>query len=268
MLHSIVNALLESRDAIRAADGSSSGCKLALDFLTSRLLKFRSMPGRDRLRASRIQGCNIHYRFNRGDIQSIREVMIENAYRFPIQFDGAKIALDLGANIGLWSLWAHREYNLQHIIALEPEPGNAELTRKNFESNGIPGAVIQAAVGGESGSAVFQQRKESNLGRIASSGINGSLNTIQVRLCSMLEILQQLPKDSTIDLVKIDIEGAEQAVFSADISWLDRVRALIIEWHSDRCDPAPMIAKIQAANFEHYAVNASRQDNLSLFFKK
>ena len=80
--------------------------------------------------------------------------------------------------------------------------------------------------------------------------------------------LKHFPDGSTIDIVKMDIEGAEQTVFAADVSWLARVRALIIEWHPDRCDPRPMIATLEAAGFEHHAANAARQDNLSAFRRR
>jgi FkbM family methyltransferase len=42
----------------------------------------------------------------------------------------------------------------------------------------------------------------------------------------------------TVDLLKIDIEGAEEAVFSADTSWLDRIRNIVIELHSKECSDA------------------------------
>jgi|SRR5579875_465611 len=46
-----------------------------------------------------IGGVSITYRRNRGDLQSIREVFIDEAYRLPTGF-APRTILDLGANIG------------------------------------------------------------------------------------------------------------------------------------------------------------------------
>ena len=39
-----------------------------------------------------------------------------------------------------------------------------------------------------------------------------------------------------MDLLKLDIEGAEETLFSSpSMAWLDRVKALVIETHGDDC---------------------------------
>lgn len=43
---------------------------------------------------------------------------------------------------------------------------------------------------------------------------------------------------STVDLLKVDIEGAEQAIFSAPTPWLCRVGTLLIELHGDEASRA------------------------------
>ena len=43
----------------------------------------------------------------------------------------------------------------------------------------------------------------------------------------------------TIDLLKLDIEGAEEALFSHDdLSWLDHVRVVTIEVHGPEAESA------------------------------
>jgi hypothetical protein len=47
----------------------------------------------------------------------------------------------------------------------------------------------------------------------------------------------------TIDLLKLDIEGAEEQIFSAsDTGWLDHVRGLVIETHGARAEHAVKMA--------------------------
>jgi methyltransferase FkbM-like protein len=38
---------------------------------------------------------------------------------------------------------------------------------------------------------------------------------------------------TTVDILKVDIEGAEVQLFSGNLDWLERVRALLIEFHDE-----------------------------------
>ena len=268
MIGSLTHALSEACSAFGIANGFGSRFRLASDFIISRLLKLPQMLGRNRPRCIGIRDLTVHYRFNRGDIQSIREVMMEDTYRLPFALDSVKTVVDLGSNIGLWSLWASKNYALARVIAVEPDAENAKLVRKNFVANAIPGEVIEAAIGASAGTVVFEKQRESNLGRVAvaDTGVGGK--TIEVTQISMGDVLERLPADTTIDLVKMDVEGAEQSVLTTNTSWLARVRALVVEWHPDRCDPAPLVRALESAGFEHHPANVARQDNLSAFHRR
>jgi tRNA1(Val) A37 N6-methylase TrmN6 len=61
------------------------------------------------------------YRWNRGDLASIREVFVLEGYRLPVGFV-PRTVLDLGANIGLTSIWLANNFPLEHLIAVEPVP--------------------------------------------------------------------------------------------------------------------------------------------------
>lgn len=268
MIGSLAHALSEACSAFGTANGLTSRCRLASDFITSRLLKLRLMPGRNRPRCVGIRDLTVHYRFNRGDVQSIREVMMEDTYRLPFALDSVKTVVDLGANIGLWSLWASEAYGFAKVIAVEPDAENAKMVRRNFEANLIPGEVLEAAIGSSAGKALFQKQRESNLGRVAASGTANDPETVEVAQVSMHDVLHRLPPGSVIDVVKMDVEGAEQTVLTQETSWLASVRSLVIEWHPDRCDPAPLVKALEAAGFEHHPANVSRQDNLSAFRRR
>ena len=92
-----------------------------------------------------------------GDNQGIREVWNDEVYRLPLD-QSPKTIVDLGANIGLTSLWYAKRYEPTQIVAVEPVPANARLIRRNLEVNGITDitTVIEAAVGPESGTARFR----------------------------------------------------------------------------------------------------------------
>ena len=48
----------------------------------------------------------------------------------------------------------------------------------------------------------------------------------------MAEIVAESTFDR-IDILKIDIEGAEVQMFRSDLGWLDRVRSILIEFHGN-----------------------------------
>lgn len=266
MRKALKHAFEEGAQAAAFAADRASALRMRTDFLLSRLLKWGRWPGYNRGRRVQVGGLTVNYRFNRGDLQSLREVLTEEVYACELPLVPCSL-LDLGANIGLWSLWmAERasEARKPHILAVEPVAENARVTEANFQANALPGRVIEAAVGRRSGEAWFEARAESNLGRVV--GTHDGVGRIRVPVIGIDDLLAQFP-DGRVDVVKMDIEGAEAELLTDDVSWLSRVRALMVEWHEDRADPAPLIRNVEAAGFQHQRLNVRRQDNLSLFLR-
>lgn len=87
---------------MNAAGDLSSSLSLARDFAGSRLPRFESMPGRNAPRSALVSGFDVHYRFDRGEVQSTREVLVEDACRLPFDVRGVRAAIDSGVAIGLW----------------------------------------------------------------------------------------------------------------------------------------------------------------------
>lgn len=68
----------------------------------------------------------------------IREIWCENVYEV---FDGdlgdTHVVVDLGANIGAFSVYAGSLHDEALVIAVEPEPHNLELLKENIKQNGM-----------------------------------------------------------------------------------------------------------------------------------
>lgn len=260
-----ISVFTEALAAAPIAATRAGAMRLIADFVFSRLLKMRPMPGLNRPRRVEMNRGELHYRFNRGDIQSIREVLVEEHYVLPFTLE-VRTAIDLGANIGLWSLWMHRRYGLEKIVAVEPSRENAEVARRNFAANRIPGEIVEAAAGSEDGRARFAARRESNLGSVAGAD-SASADCIEVPQVSVAGLVARFPEG--VDLVKMDIEGTEGDVLAEGRNaWLRGVKALIVEWHPDRCAPAPLLSAVERQGFRHYPANVHRQDNLSAFLRE
>lgn len=126
---------------------------------------------KDRIARVSVPGLGpVHLRAGESDVAAIRQVFGKRDYdtSWPPQV-GARIRaryeailaagkrpiiVDAGANIGAASLWFGQVYPDAAIVAVEPDPGNAAVLRRNV--GGRPGHVIlEAAIGAEPGYVVL-----------------------------------------------------------------------------------------------------------------
>jgi FkbM family methyltransferase len=288
--------------AARLAADARSFVRLTTDFLLYRPMKLFRPPGLNRERRIRVRGgVEIIYRLNRGDIWALHEVWIREIYRMPLA-QKPRVIVDLGANIGLTALWLATHYGCNQLIAVEPVRANAELARRNLEQNGICSEVIEAAVGAEDGTATLletlsstnstvtftQGKGKREKGKVENSEEPNTeienrkskienrksdtpylntrtpehLNTVPV--VSMSTVLKSLPHNTTIDLLKMDIEGSEGEVLSGEVGWLHRVNSLIAEFHPAHADPAVLTAILEQSGLKQTPRDLA-EENIEFF---
>jgi FkbM family methyltransferase len=85
--------------------------------------------------------------------------------------------------------------------------------------------VVQAAISNESGTITFDDDRQTWGGGICGEG------RLRVEAISMDDLLARHAPDTQIDLLKMDIEGAESHVLSGQMAWLDRVGCIVAELH-------------------------------------
>jgi FkbM family methyltransferase len=169
--------------------------------------------------------------------------------------------VDLGANIGMTSLWLASRYDIKEVFCVEPDKSNCEVLRKNLTANKIPHQILESAVGSADGTARFRSNDASNLGRIDKEGS-------EVPLISMETILSRKLDGNMIDLLKIDIEGGEQELLSnGDLGWLRSVREIIIEFHPDCVDYPGLTSLLQKAGFKYSASNELFPGSMDYFIR-
>jgi FkbM family methyltransferase len=238
-----------------------SFARFASDVFLSRLARHVPLPNRNQTRTIRVRGgFDLHYRLNRGDMQSIREVWIDECYRLPFQLAPERL-VDLGANIGLTSLWFAHRYGCKVIIAVEPSPENAQLVRLNLHGNNVQADVVEAAVGARDGVAHFEAAVDSNMGHVGESGR-------EVTMVSMDTVLRKLPAGVDVDVVKMDIEGGEGPLLQGDLAWLGRVKSVIAEFHPEVIDYPAAIRQIEGQGFRYIpAHSAADFDSMDAFVR-
>lgn len=245
--------------------------QLSLDLVLYRLLRVTRLRQRNQERSIRTRsGATLRYRLNRGDIWTVNEVWMQQCYRLP-EWLQPSVVLDLGANIGLTSLWLVSHCRSKEVLMVEPVPANAELARRNLEGSGCNVEVIRAAVGpfdGETefreyGSSVFSEalfssdKRPTETDRAAASPTGkpgkpefwSDCQVYSVPVISMPSLIDRLP-GGRANLVKMDIEGAEQELLTGNTDWLASVDALTIEFHPPRANVSELVSVLDNAGFK------------------
>jgi FkbM family methyltransferase len=166
------------------------------------------------------------------DIETFEEVFLTRQYDLPFAgFEPAHI-LDLGANVGYASIYFAARWPQARILAVEPATGNLDLLDRNTRPwNRI--SCLQAAVWSHpSWVQVANPKDEPNAYRMSESQDSAKEN---IRAHTIAQLIERL-KCEHLDLLKMDVEGAEAEIFQNGAEWLDRVKVLIIELH-DRIVP-------------------------------
>jgi FkbM family methyltransferase len=181
-------------------------------------------------------GVSIVVRHHTPDVLVLDEVFSQREYDFPPPVEAVladlprppKI-LDLGANIGLFGAFVLTRFPNPHIVALEPDPANAEIHERAIEANGNADrwTLVQAAAATAPGTLPFSPG-----GFTRSHAAEPGREAIEVPAEDVL------PRMAEADLVKIDVEGAEWALL-ADPRFIGiGARAVVLEYHPENC-PGP-----------------------------
>ncbi len=164
-----------------------------------------------------------------GDLFVLYEVLLDRCYFVPrslLSPDDVRVIIDCGANVGITALFLASRYPNAMIFCVEPHPENFDMLKRNTQSE--PRIVsINAAVVGRPTASVRLTLDQAAWGNKLSHNESG----IEVHAITITEICTQHGLER-IDLLKVDIEGAEEAVF-ADAEFLSRVRLGIIELHGN-----------------------------------
>ena len=136
---------------------------------------------------------------------------IENIQRFISCMGPGDTFVDIGANCGIYSLFAARKIGPRgRGVAIEPIPDMADRARFNLESNGLDNvSLVQCAVGAEPGTLeLFVNAKQ--LGKTSFTQSEGA-RSVRVRVAPLLSIAEA-EGVARIDALKIDVEGHEDQV--------------------------------------------------------
>jgi len=143
-----------------------------------------------------------------------------------------KVVYDLGANIGIASLYFSTLYPNASFYGFEPLPANFEVCLRNYR-NLKNSRVFPWAVGDKSGTAEFDCLNDSRGGRLHSSLRDPRLTEVgklEVEVVSLDDLIGKrgLPAP---DFLKVDVEGAELDVLRGLEHQFHHIKRLFVETH-------------------------------------
>lgn len=178
------------------------------------------------------RGCGCELRGGASDWWIFLEIFVFGIYR-RVEGDTrkAKVVIDVGANVGLFAVYAAGLNRNAEIHAFEPFPKNLAQLEKNLALN--PGHRVKphlAAVSDKSGTATlyFTPGDDSGCSLSQEKGESCTVQTIGInelfRHCGV----------TRCDLLKMDCEGSELPIFeAASPEVLANIGAIIMEYHND-----------------------------------
>ena len=139
-----------------------------------------------------------------------------------------KWMIDAGAYIGDTSAYFLSRFPDLKVIALEPNPPSFEMAKLNLEPYCERAILLQKGLYSTDGVASFS-------GESTGASINSTGFQIDCTTISSLMARFSIPR---IDILKMDIEGAEEAIFnSSPEKWLSQINLLILEIHGIHIEP-------------------------------
>lgn len=181
---------------------------------------------------TRVLGYSVRH-FGIGSLQFLfREIFVRGDYFLEVNRDGP-LVFDCGANIGLSTLFFKWLYPNCEIHAFEPDPETFEILKENVSRNGLANVHLHnVALTGAAGQLAFFVPNGSS-GSPLMSTVSSRSGPDSRRLVVEGVPLSRYISDREIDLVKMDVEGAEEAVLreAAAAGTLRHVKEIAVEYH-------------------------------------
>jgi len=173
--------------------------------------------------------------------QIAREACLTGLYEPPVtrvfqqQLRPAGVAIDVGANWGYFTLVAAAAVGPRgRVIALEPDPRQYHALMRNVAANGFAHVDVRhAAASATSGRVTLSGYGETDTNRGVST-IAGAAAGSGPRFDVDATTIDELTRDvRSVDVIKIDVEGAEDLVLQGMRTGLEehRYRAVLLELH-------------------------------------
>jgi len=180
-----------------------------------------------------------------------KEIFSQNIYSINLKPRKPNI-LDVGSHIGLSILYFKKLYPKANITGLEPNPILYDILQRNIENNHVENVkTINRALYTKNTTHEFfidaTQNNWFSSGGFYSGSWKGTQDTKCIRIKTIT--LDSIVKKSSIDLLKLDIEGLELKILNTYQLLLRNIRNLILEYHPISKNHFNKLVKILKNNY-------------------
>jgi len=164
-------------------------------------VKFRVYPGQNH--HDRLIHRGVLFEEERGEMAFMREALKDGG-----------VFVDIGANIGAVCIPLAINASNVRVIAVEPNPVNAERLRYNASINGLENVEVMCCAAGPEGTLTLRSPGRYNSGQLSARPHIGKVRqdiSMTVPCKPLSQILRECGA-SSVRLLKIDVEGFEDQV--------------------------------------------------------
>jgi FkbM family methyltransferase len=183
--------------------------------------------------------------FHRQSVVSLfREIFIYQHYNPPVHFEDKPIIVDAGANIGLYSIYVSMVMPGADILTFEADPTTFLALHQNIANYAGKSCTVRHLALSDREGSINMVVDSHNPNRCTNTILPEFLSenhrgvpSARVPMGRLSQYLADVPR---VDFLKMDIEGAEFAVFDdlATSGALKKVRSLSMEVHRNAFEPA------------------------------
>ncbi len=201
----------------------------------------------------------IYLRPNTSDYKIFKQIFIEEEYNvsFPLEVN---TIVDAGSNCGYSIVYFKNKFKDAKLIAIEPDASNIEIINKNTSHY----SNIELIQGGVWHKNTDLNILNKNAGKWAFRVIEAEKGHGEFKGYSLGSIIETYNLN-TIDVLKIDIEGAEKIVFENNYkNWLPKTKFGFLELHEHYAEGVTDLVHSRLNSFDFKVTNSG--ENL-VFFK-
>jgi FkbM family methyltransferase len=166
------------------------------------------------------------------DAATFDEVFVAREYDLPLSDFSPRHILDLGANVGYASVLFATRWPQASLLAVEPEAQNVTMLKRNTGPYRQINTLHAAVWARPAEVTVANPEDDANAFRMVESpGAGGA----KVAAFTIPQLMERLGCEQ-VDLLKMDVEGAEAEILRDASGWIGRVNVLVVELH-DRFVP-------------------------------
>ena len=168
-----------------------------------------------------------------------------------------KVILDVGAHIGRYTLLCAGKVGISgRVIAVEPDPGNLDILCKNLRSNEVSNVqVVRTAISDRDGVVELGIGEDTGTNSIVRQS-KSARRYVKVQSTTIDSLLCDLRVEK-VDLMKIDVEGAEKLVLTGAEKTLQegKIDRVVCEIHPPHVQPRDIEAFLRAHHFSTLVLN-------------